>query len=161
MDLPRGWYQVAGVTPHTFRRHGLATASGSLQLSMLPPPDEPVPDGDAAMAMLHETLVQMSIAVGSPLESGHEEAAGGWLAHATYRHVGGQREYWIIPGEVATVFAAWQMGAKATAGMERHDIHEMLKRLHFEEEADAEDDASAGEPVAAEADGQASADEEP
>jgi hypothetical protein len=145
MQLPRGWYQVAGVSPHTFRRHGLATASGKLQLTLLLPPDEPVADGESALAMLRHTLAHLDIAVGTPLENGHESCAAGLLAHATYQHVGGQREYWIIPSADATVFASWEMGAKATAGMERREIHDMLKRLYFElhEESGAEEDANA------------------
>ena len=143
MRLPRGWYQVAGVNPHTFRRHGLATASGKLQIYLLAPPDCPVNDGHQALAKLTETLEQLDIAVGSKMECGHDTCAAGILAHATFQHVGGQREYWLIASEDATVFAAWEMGAKITAGMERRDIHEMLMKLHFECNEDSEDVAPA------------------
>ena len=139
MQLPRGWYQVAGVTPHTFRRHGLATASGKLQLQLLPPQEEQPVEPEETLTILNATLAHLDIAVGTPLESGHEGCAAGLMGHATYHHVGGQREYWIIPSEDATVFASWEMGAKATAGMERREIHEMLKRLYFESGDEGED----------------------
>ena len=137
LQLPRGWYQVAGITPHTLRRHGLASTPGKLQLTLLPPPEAPPDDGASALAMLDGVLAQLGIAVGTPLTSGHEGCAAGLMAHATYHHVGGQREYWIIPSVDATVFASWEMGAKATAGMERREIHDMLKRVFFESPEEA------------------------
>ena len=131
MQLPRGWYQVAGVTPHTFRRHCLSSKSGSLQLSLLEPASSSI-DGEQCLELLTETLVRQDIRVGAPLKTGQEACAAGIMAYAVYKHIGGQREYWLLPHEEATVFACWEMGAMATAGMERHDIHEMLKALHFE-----------------------------
>ncbi len=138
MQLPRGWYQVAGVTPHTFRRHCLSSKSGSLQLSLLEPESSSV-DGEQCLELLKETLVRQDIHVGHPLKTGHEACAAGIMAYAVYKHIGGQREYWLLPHEEASVFACWEMGAMATAGMERHDIHEMLKALHFESVADEEE----------------------
>ena len=41
------------------------------------------------------------------------------------------------------MFAAWEQGAKATAGMERHDIHHMLKELFFENAESTEETAEA------------------
>ena len=147
MQLPRGWYQLAGVTPHTFRRHCLSSKSGSLQLSLLEPESSAL-DGPQCLALLEETLVRQDIHVGRPLQTGHEACAAGIMAYAVYKHIGGQREYWLLPHEEASVFACWEMGAMATAGMERHDIHEMLKQLHFDHEEDGEtapaDDVDAG-----------------
>ncbi len=147
MQLPRGWYQVAGVTPHTFRRHCLSSKSGSLQLSLLEPQSSSI-DGEQCVELLKETLDRQDIRVGQPLKTGHEACAAGIMAYSVYKHIGGQREYWLIPHEEASVFACWEMGAMATAGMERHDIHEMLKALHFEHEDD-EEAAVAEEPVQA------------
>ena len=142
MQLPRGWYQVAGSVPHTFRRHGLSTQSGKLQLSLLPPEEVYAElDCESAQTLLRETLARQDIAVGTPLSSGCEPCAAGQMAFAVYKHVGGQHEYWVIPCPEATVFAAWEQGAKATAGMERHDIHVMLKELFFED-ANSEEAAS-------------------
>ena len=132
MQLPRGWYQVAGLHPHTFRRHCSSSKSGSLQVSLLPAPEVPPADGEEAQAMLKATLAQQDVHVGHPLKTGCEECAAGILAYAVYKHIGGQREYWLIPSEDATVFACWEMGAMATAGMERQAVHEMLKALYFE-----------------------------
>ncbi len=137
MELPRGWYQIAGVTPHTFRRHCLSSKSGTLQVSLLEPESSSI-DGEQCLALLKETLVRQDIHVGQPLKTGHEACAAGIMAYAVYKHIGGQREYWLLPHEEASVFACWEMGAMATAGMERHDVHEMLKRLHFESVADEE-----------------------
>ena len=131
MQLPRGWYQVAGVTPHTFRRHCLSSKSGTMELLFLDPESSSM-TGEEALAFLTQTLERQDIHVGAPLKNGHEECAAGIMAYGVYKHIGGQREYWIIPHEEATVFACWQMGAMATAGMERNDIHHMLKKLHFE-----------------------------
>ena len=131
MQLPRGWYQVAGLTPHTFRRHCLSSKSGVLELSFLNP-ESSVLSGEETLALLAQTLERQDIHVGAPIKSGHEECAAGTMAYGVHKHIGGQREYWIIPHEEATVFACWQMGAVATAGMERQDIHRMLKQLHFE-----------------------------
>ena len=135
MQLPRGWYQVAGVTPHTFRRHCLSSKSGTLQLSLLESASSAI-DGEQCLESLKETLVRQDIHVGQPLKTGHEPCAAGVMAYAVYKHIGGQREYWLLPHEEASVFACWEMGAMATAGMERHDIHEMLRALHFETEDD-------------------------
>ena len=88
--------------------------------------------------LLKETLVRQDIRVGQPLKTGHEPCAAGIMAYAVYKHIGGQREYWLLPHEEASVFACWEMGAMATAGMERHDIHAMLKALHFESVEDEE-----------------------
>ena len=139
MELPRGWYQIAGVIPHTFRRHCLSSKSGSLQVSLLEPESSSI-DGEQCLALLKETLVRQDIRVGQPLKTvlRHEACAAGIMAYAVYKHIGGQREYWLLPHEEASVFACWEMGAMATAGMERHDVHEMLKRLHFESVADEE-----------------------
>lgn len=158
MQLPRGWYQVAGVPTHTFRRHCLSSKSGVLELMFLDAGSSSM-KGEQALELLTETLHRQDIHVGAPLKSGHEECAAGVMAYGVYKHIGGQREYWIIPHEEATVFAWWQMGAMATAGMERHDIHQMLKKLHFEHVDDAsaeegaapEETASGEEPVSAEA----------
>ncbi len=144
MELPRGWYQVAGVTPHTFRRHCLSSKSGSLQLSLLEPGSSSL-DGEQCLELLKETLVRQDIRVGQPLKTGHEACAAGIMAYSVYKHIGGQREYWLLPHEEASVFACWEMGAMATAGMERHDIHEMLKALHFESVEEEEEPAPAEE----------------
>lgn len=152
MDLPRGWYQVAGVTPHTFRRHCLSSKSGSLQLSLLEPASSAL-EGPDCLALLKDTLVQHDIRVGEPIKTGHELCAAGVMAFAVYKHIGGQREYWLLPHEEATVFACWEMGAMTTAGMERNDIHQMLKKLHFEsveEDGPADDAASMAAPDAEE-----------
>ena len=63
------------------------------------------------------------------------------MAYAVYKHIGGQREYWLLPSADATVFACWQMGAMATAGLERQAVHAMLKALHFESDEVADADA--------------------
>lgn len=97
--------------------------------------------GEEALHLLARTLERQDIHVGAALKSGHEPCAAGVMAFGVYKHVGGQREYWIIPHEESTVFACWQMGAMATAGMERHDVHGMLKKLHFEHT----DDEATGE----------------
>ena len=152
MQLPRGWYQVAGLTPHTFRRHCLSSKSGVLELSFLDPESSSM-NGQEAIGFLAQILERQDIHVGAPSKTGHEECAAGIMAYGVYKHIGGQREYWIIPHEEATVFACWQMGTVATAGLERHDIHHMLKHLNFEhteEEAQSgaapsEDDPSEGE----------------
>ena len=144
MQLPRGWYQVAGVTPHTFRRHCLSSKSGSLQLSLLEPHSSSI-DGEQCLALLKKTLVRHDIHVGEPLKTGHEVCVAGIMAYAVYKHIGGQREYWLLPHEESTVFACWEMGAVATAGMERHDVHEMLKQLHFE--SAIEDEPQPEQPV--------------
>ena len=136
MQLPRGWYQVAGVTPHTFRRHCLSSKSGSLQLQLLEPESSSL-DGEQCLALLKETLTRQDIRVGEPLKTGHEPCAAGVMAYAVYKHIGGQREYWLLPHEEASVFACWEMGAMTTAGMERHDVHDMLKTLFFERDDDA------------------------
>ncbi len=143
MQLPRGWYQVAGVSTHTFRRHCLSSKSGVLELMFLDPESSAM-SGEQALVLLTQTLERQDIHVGAPLKSGHEECAAGVMAYGVYKHIGGQREYWVIPHEEATVFAWWQMGAMATAGMERHDIHLMLKQLHFEhtDDAPAEEEAA-------------------
>ena len=149
MQLPRGWYQVAGLTPHTFRRHCLSSKSGVLELSFLDPESSSL-SGEETLSLLSQTLERQGIHVGAPTKSGHEACAAGMMAYGVYKHIGGQREYWIIPHEEATVFACWQMGAMATAGLERQDIHQMLKKLHFEheEEAQAEEEPQAGEATA-------------
>lgn len=139
MQLPRGWYQVAGSVPHTFRRHGLSTQSGKLLLSLLPPEETLPADCESGQTLLRETLARQDIAVGTALNSGCEPCAAGLMAFAVYKHVGGQHEYWVIPCEEATIFAAWEQGAKATAGMERHDIHVMLKELFFEDSGSGEE----------------------
>ena len=136
MQLPRGWYQVAGLTPHTFRRHCLSSKSGTMELLFLDPESSSM-SGQEVLDFLTRTLEQQDIHVGAPVKTGHEECAAGIMAYGVYKHIGGQREYWIIPHEEATVFACWQMGAMATAGMERQDIHQMLKKLHFEHTDDA------------------------
>ena len=136
MQLPRGWYQVAGLTPHTFRRHCLSSKSGVLELSFLDPESSAM-SGEETLDLLKLTLERQDIQVGAPTKSGHEECAAGTMAYGVYKHIGGQREYWVIPHEEATVFACWQMGAMATAGLERQDIHQMLKKLHFEHEEEA------------------------
>ena len=143
LQLPRGWYQVAGAIPHTFRRHGLSTQSGKLQLSLLPPENFSNLDCEGTQTLLRETLARQDIAVGAPLGSGCEPCAAGRLAYAVYKHLGGQPEYWLIPCEEATVFAAWEQGAKATAGMERRDVHQMLKELFFESVPEQEAGAEA------------------
>lgn len=131
MQLPRGWYQVAGLNPPTFRRHCLSSKSGTLELNFMDPASSSL-SGEEALAFLGRSLEQQGIRVGAPLKSGCEPCAAGVMAFGVYKHIGGQREYWVIPHEEATVLACWQMGAMTTAGMERHDIHEMLKKLHFE-----------------------------
>ena len=136
MQLPRGWYQVAGLTPHTFRRHCLSSKSGVLELSFLDPAPSAM-SGAEALNLLARTLESQDIHVGAPTKSGHEECAAGIMAYGVYKHVGGQLEYWIIPHEEATVFACWRMGAMATAGLERQDIHQMLKKLFFDHEEEA------------------------
>jgi hypothetical protein len=137
IQLPRGWYQVPNVTPHTFRRHGLATTSGSLQLTFHPPPDSPVQTGEQALEMLKAFLKEHHITPGTPVNSGSEPCEGGFMAFAMYKHVErGQCEYWYIPTEDAAILASWQMGAVATAGMERHDVHDMLCKIHFEDVED-------------------------
>lgn len=150
MQLPRGWYQVPGLTPHTFRRHCLSSKSGTMELSFLDPESSAM-TGDEVLVLLTQTLERHGIHVGAPLKQGHEECASGIMAYGVYKHIGGQREYWIIPHEEATVFACWQMGAMTTAGMERTDIHHMLKKLHFEhtEEAAPAEEPAAEEPAAA------------
>ena len=145
MQLPRGWYQVAGLTPHTFRRHCLSSKSGVLELSFLDPESSSM-NGQEAISFLTQTLERQDIHVGAPSKTGHEECAAGVMAYGVYKHIGGQREYWIIPHEEATVFACWQMGTMATAGLERHDIHQMLKKLHFEHtEEETQTEATAPE----------------
>ena len=114
-----------------------------MELSFLDPESSQM-SGDDALALLTQTLERQDIRVGAPLKSGHEPCAAGVMAFGVYKHIGGQREYWIIPHEEATVFACWQMGAMATAGMERHDVHAMLKKLHFEHT----DDEAASEEAA-------------
>ena len=148
MQLPRGWYQVAGLTPHTFRRHCLSSKSGVLELSFLDPEPSAM-SGAESLDLLARTLASQDIHVGAPTKSGHEECAAGIMAYGVYKHVGGQLEYWIIPHEEATVFACWRMGAMATAGLERQDIHQMLKKLFFdhEEEAPSEQVPAAEEEV--------------
>ncbi len=131
LQLPRGWYQVAGLTPPRFRRHCLSGKSGTLELSFLDP-ESSLLDGEEALELLRAALVRQDLPVGAPIRTGHEPCAAGVLAYGVYRHSGGQCEYWLIPHEEATVFACWQMGAAATAGMERRDIHQMLKELFFE-----------------------------
>ncbi len=147
MQLPRGWYQVAGLNPPTFRRHCLSSKSGTLEVTFLEP-DSSSMNGDEALGLLVQSLERQDIRVGAPLKTGHEECAAGIMAYSVYKHIGGQREYWIIPHEEATVFACWQMGAMATAGMERHDVHQMLKKLHFEhtDEVSAEEQPSEEQP---------------
>ena len=149
MQLPRGWYQVAGLTPHTFRRHCLSSKSGTMELSFLDAESSSM-TGDEATQLLTDTLARQDIHVGAAVKSGHEPCAAGVMAYGVYKHIGGQREYWIIPHEEATVFASWQMGAMNTAGMERHDIHEMLKKLHFEhtDDAPAAEEEAPAEPAA-------------
>ena len=142
MQLPRGWYQVAGLTPHTFRRHCLSSKSGVLELSFLDP-ESSSQSGEETMGLLTQILERQDIHVGAAIKSGYEECAAGMMAYGVYKHIGGQREYWIIPHEEATVFACWQMGAVATAGMERQDIHRMLKQLHFEHEEEAQPETEA------------------
>ena len=142
MQLPRGWYQVAGLTPHTFRRHCLSSKSGVLELSFLDPESSSL-NGEETIGLLTQILERQDIHVGAAIKSGYEECAAGMMAYGVYKHIGGQREYWIIPHEEATVFACWQMGAVATAGMERQDIHRMLKQLHFEHEEEAQPEAEA------------------
>ena len=149
MQLPRGWYQVAGLTPPTFRRHCLSSKSGTLEVSFLDAESSAM-SGEEAQEFLTQSLERQDIRVGAPLKTGHEACAAGVMAYGVYKHIGGQKEYWIIPHEEATVFACWQMGAMATAGMERHDIHEMLKKLHFEhteEELEAADPEAYAEEV--------------
>ena len=153
MQLRRGWYQVAGLTPHTFRRHCLSSKSGILELSFLDPESSAM-SGEETLDLLKQTLERQDIHVGAPAKSGHEECAAGTMAYGVYKHIGGQLEYWIIPHEEATVFACWRMGAMATAGLERQDIHQMLKKLHFEHEEDApsEESVAAEEPTSGESD---------
>ncbi len=95
--------------------------------------------------MLESTLAAQDIHVGQPLKTGCEECAAGVMAYAVYKHIGGQREYWLLPSADATVFACWQMGAMATAGLERQAVHEMLKALHFESDEVENADADAVE----------------
>lgn len=138
MQLPRGWYQVAGIEPTTFRRHGLSTASGTLQLCFHPPHDGPVGSGEEALEMLRATLTEEHLPTGTPIGQGHEACSAGFMAFAAYKQIHGQCEYWLIPNDEASVFAKWQAGSTSTAGMERHDIHEMLRALHFEDEGESE-----------------------
>lgn len=132
MQLPRGWYQVAGVEPATFRRHGLSTASGNLQICFHPPHDGPVASGEEALDLLKIVLSEHHLPTGTPIGTGHQACAAGYMAFAAYKQIHGQCEYWLIPHDEANVFAKWQAGSTATCGMERHDIHEMLRALHFE-----------------------------
>lgn len=138
MQLPRGWYQVAGIEPTTFRRHGLSTASGTLQLCFHPPHDGPVGSGEEALEMLRATLTEEHLPTGTPIGQGHEACSAGFMAFAAYKQIHGQCEYWLIPNDEASVFAKWQAGSTSTAGMERHDIHEMLRALHFEDGGESE-----------------------
>ena len=133
MQLPRGWYQVAGIEPPTFRRHGLSTASGSLQICFHPPHHGAAESGEQAMELLKVALTEHHLPTGTPIGVGSEPCAAGFMAFAAYKQIHGQCEYWLIPNDEANVFAKWQAGSTATAGMERHDIHEMLKALHFED----------------------------
>ncbi len=143
MQLPRGWYQVAGVDPTTFRRHGLSTASGSLQLCFHPPHDGAVESGEEAMELLKAILSEEHLPTGTPIGQGHEACAAGFMAFAAFKQIHGQCEYWLIPNDEASVFAKWQAGSTSTAGMERHDIHEMLRALHFEDAVEAGEEPAA------------------
>lgn len=152
MNLPRGWYAVAGGAPLTYRRHGLTSASGTLHIALEAPPARLPESCNEALELLRETLIRLHVSPGTPISSGCDRGAAGYLAFAVYKHLKrGQCEYWLIPHEDATVLASWEMGAMATAGMERHDIHEMLQKLHFEVEDDGEqpaETAQEAEPVA-------------
>ena len=141
LQLPRGWYEVKGGEPHTYRRHG--QGCGTLQLSLYPPVDTSS-DGEEVLAKLHELLKALGIPLGTPITSGHAECAVGIMAFATFKNVQkGQLEFWLIPADVA-IFASWQMGSIATAGLERAQVHEMMRTMCFEE-SDADEIAS-GEP---------------
>ncbi len=109
-------------------------------MSLLDPESSSI-SGEQCLALLKETLVRQDIRVGEPLKTGHEACASGIMAYAVYKHIGGQREYWLLPHEESSVFACWEMGAISTAGMERHDIHEMLQKLHFESMVEDEPEA--------------------
>ncbi len=131
LQLPRGWYEVESEQTRSFRRHG--QKCGILHLSLLPPLEIELTDGEQVLAYLKEMIKGMDTPLGALISSGHEECAEGIMAFALYKHLQqGQHEFWIIPAET-TVFAEWQMGALATAGLERSEAHGMLRAMHFED----------------------------
>lgn len=131
LQLPRGWYEVESKQTRSFRRHG--QNCGILHLSLQPPLEMKLADGEQVLAYLKEMLNGLHTPLGSLITSGHEECAEGIMAFATYRNVhDGLHEFWLIPAE-ATVFVSWQMGSIGTAGLERSEAHEMLRSMHFED----------------------------
>ena len=131
LQLPRGWYEVESDRTRSFRRHG--QKCGILHLTLLPSLEIELTDGEQVLAYLKEMVTGLNTPLGFLISSGHAECEEGIMAFALYKHPQqGQHEFWLIPAEAA-VFAEWQMGALATAGLERSEAQEMLRTMRFED----------------------------